>query len=265
MYDMELELIRKIAKDLYEAEMSHSKIEKLTVAYPGITVDDAYRIQLEANQLKEAAGDVIVGKKIGLTSNAMRKRAGIKEPDYGTLFAGNMHSTEVPLSMKDLVQPLVESEIAFVLKKDLRGPAVTPAEVLAATEGIMCAFEIVDCRYTDFKVGLPDTIADNASCGKIILGTKLVPVDNLDMRTIGLVLERNGEVIDLSASASVMGNPAEAVAWLANKISAFGMYLKAGEIVMSGSFTDTHPVEPGDNFAAYFGNGVGNVKIKFTE
>jgi 2-keto-4-pentenoate hydratase len=256
--------IREIGAQLFDAEVNHKKIEKLSVAYPGITVDEAYRIQLEAVKLKTEAGQSIVGKKIGLTNLVMQKTLGISEPDYGHVLDSNMASADVPLSMSKLIQPQIESEIAFILKHDVQGPGVTAAAIMAATEGIVAAFEIVDCRYQDMKIALQDTVADNASCGAIILGSRIVSVKDLDLRTIGLVLEKNGEIIDMGASAAVLGSPAASVAWLANKIAAYGVTLKAGEIIMSGSFTNTHKISAGDSFIASFG-GVGSVKAFFRD
>lgn len=256
--------IKKVAKQLIEAEKNAGKIEKLSVTYPGITIDEAYRIQLAAVEEKVKGGQTIIGKKIGLTNFEMQQALGISEPDYGHLLSDHLAAQDIPLSMSKMVQPQMEAELAFVLDKDIQGPGVTPAQVMAATRGVIASFEIVDSRFTDIKISLQDTIADNASCGKIILGSTLVPIENMDMRTIGLVLERNGKIINTAASATVLGNPAAAVAWLANKISAYGIGLKAGEIIMSGSFTNIVKIEEGDTFAAHFG-GVGSVKASFVK
>ncbi|MDL2272867.1 2-keto-4-pentenoate hydratase [Desulfovibrio sp. OttesenSCG-928-I05] len=261
---MNEQTIASIAQALCDAEKSSLTIEKLSVAYPGITVEDAYKIQLEAVKLKEKQGQVIVGKKIGLTNLVMQKAMGITEPDYGHVMDANMAAQDVPLSMSTLVRPSIEAEIAFVLGRDIKGPGITAATVMAAAEGILASFEIVDCRFHDSKIALADTIADNASCGRIILGSRMIPLEGIDLRTIGLVLEKNGTIIDMGVSAAVLGSPAASVAWLANKIASFGVYLKAGEVIMSGSFTNIHPISAGDNFTAHFG-GVGSVKASFVE
>lgn len=257
--------IKKIAADLYNAEKTAGKIEKLSVAYPGTTVEEAYEIQLEVVDMKLADGDTIVGKKIGLTNMEMRRTSGIPEPDYGHIMASSMVSQDELQDYSKFVQPHIEAELAFVLGEDLKGPGITEAQVMAATKGIIASFEIVDCRYTDMKISLADTVADNASCGKIILGSKIVPIENVDLRTIGLVLEKNGLPFGFGASAAVAGNPANAVAWLANKLSNYGVYLKAGEVIMSGSFTNLFPIAPGDSFYAHFGNDVGSVKVTFSK
>lgn len=261
---MNEQTMQAIAEALYKAEKEHGKIEKLSVSHPEITVDEAYRIQLKVMEKKIADGQTVVGKKIGLTNLTMQKAIGITEPDYGNLLDGHMAMQDVPISMSTLVQPQIESELAFVMARDVQGPGVTAGAILSAVAGVMASFEVVDCRYTDMKISLADTVADNASCGRIILGSRLVPVENLDMRTIGLVLEKNGQIIDTAASATVLGSPAASVAWLANKIASYGIGLKAGDIVMSGSFTNVHPIAAGDNFMAHFG-GVGCVKVSFCE
>jgi 2-oxopent-4-enoate hydratase len=261
---MNEQTMQSIANSLYNAEMAHTKIEKLSVSHPGVTVDEAYRIQLKVLEKKLTDGQSLVGKKIGLTNLAMQKAIGITEPDYGNLLDGHMAMQDAPLSMSALIQPQIEAELAFVMARDVRGPGVTAGTIMAAAAGVMASFEIVDCRYTDMKISLADTVADNASCGKIILGSTLVPLTGLDLRTIGLVLEKNGQIIDTAASAAVLGSPAASVAWLVNKISAYGISLRAGDIVMSGSFTNVHPIAAGDSFMAHFG-GVGCVKVSFTD
>jgi 2-keto-4-pentenoate hydratase len=186
----------------------------------------------------------------------------INEPDYGHVFDAQMAAQDVPIRVGELIQPHIEAELAFVLHRDVKGPGVTEATVMAATAGIMAAIEVVDIRYKDMKIALQDTVADNAACGRIVLGSRLVPIDGMDLRTIGLVLEKNGQILDTGVSASVLGNPAAAVAWLANKMAAFGVPLKAGELIMSGSFTSMYPVAAGENYTAYFG-GIGSVKASF--
>ena len=188
----------------------------------------------------------------------------INEPDYGHVFDAQMAAQDVPIRVGELIQPHIEAELAFVLHRDVKGPGVTEATVMAATAGIMAAIEVVDIRYKDMKIALQDTVADNAACGRIVLGSRLVPIDGMDLRTIGLVLEKNGQILDTGVSASVLGNPAAAVAWLANKMAVSGVSLKAGEVIMSGSFTRMYPVAAGENYTAHFG-GIGSVKTSFVE
>jgi 2-keto-4-pentenoate hydratase len=255
--------IRTLAEMLLAAEKNRKPIPPLTQTDPGITVDEAYRIQLRIMETKKSSGQVVVGKKIGLTSVAMQAMLGVKEPDYGHILNGMvvMEGEKVPAA--DLIQPRIEGELAFVLKEDLKGPGVTMTEVLRCSEGVIPALEIIDSRVTDWKIKLPDTVADNASSARIVLGGKITPVLGLDLRTVGMVLEKNGEVAATAAGAAVLGHPAQAVAWLADKLAAYGISLRKGEVILSGSLTGAIPVAAGDFIRADFGV-LGDVKIKFT-
>jgi 2-keto-4-pentenoate hydratase len=169
-----------------------------------------------------------------------------------------------PVSMKNLIQPRLESEICFLLKRDLKGPGVTTAEVLAATAGVMASFELIDSRYQNWKMKIQDTVGDNASNAGVVLGGKLTPVKDLDLRLIGLVLEKDGEILATAAGAAVWGNPAQSVAWLANKLGEYGISLHAGEFIMSGSLTAAFDVKAGSNFRATF-DRLGPVSVRFTD
>lgn len=254
--------IKTLADMLLKAEQTRQPIGPITETDPGVTIDNAYRIQLRVMELKQAAGQVVVGKKIGLTSLAMQNMLGVNEPDYGHILNGMvvMEGDKIPVG--NLIAPRIEGEIAFVLKEDLRGPGVTMTEVLRCSEGVIPALEIVDSRIRDWKIKLTDTVADNASSALIVLGDILSPVQALDLRTVGMVMEKNGEVISTAAGAAVLGHPAQAVAWLANKLSAYGISLKKGEVVLSGALAAAVPFVAGDFFRADFGF-LGDVKIKF--
>ena len=254
--------IKTLADMLLKAEQTRQPIGPITETDPGVTIDNAYRIQLRVMELKQAAGQVVVGKKIGLTSLAMQNMLGVNEPDYGHILNGMvvMEGDKIPVG--NLIAPRIEGEIAFVLKEDLRGPGVTMTEVLRCSEGVIPALEIVDSRIRDWKIKLTDTVADNASSALIVLGDILSPVQALDLRTVGMVMEKIGEVISTAAGAAVLGHPAQAVAWLANKLSAYGISLKKGEVVLSGALAAAVPFVPGDFFRADFGF-LGDVKIKF--
>jgi 2-oxopent-4-enoate hydratase len=258
---MDKDTIKKLAVELYEAEKTGKPIATISDSY-NISNDEAYEIQLAGMALREADGHQIVGKKIGLTSKAMQNALGVFEPDYGYIADYMMAYEGDPLSLTELIAPKVEPEIAFVLKEDLTGPGVTVADVLRATAGIMPAIEIIDSRVKDWKIKIQDTIADGASIGRVVLSGKLTPLDNLDMRYMGLVLEKNGEVIATAAGAAVLGHPANAVAWLANKLANYGISLKKGDIIMSGSFTAACPVVAGDNVTCHFDH-IGSVAVRF--
>ncbi|CEP66485.1 Fumarylacetoacetase, C-terminal [Moorella glycerini] len=251
-----------IATELLAAEASCRPIEPLTATYPDLTVEDAYRIQLAGIEIKKARGSKVIGKKIGLTSKAMQQLLGVNEPDYGHLLDNMLLLEGEPCRREELLLPRVEGELAFILKDTLKGPGVTIADVFRATEGIMPAFEIVDSRIRDWKIKLPDTIADNASSARLVLGSRMVPIKDLDLRLIGMVLEKNGEVVSSGAGAAVWGHPAAAVAWLANKLAAFDIALEAGEIILSGAVTAAENASAGDVFTVSF-HGLGSLSLKF--
>lgn len=260
---MDKDRIKTLGDLLLKAEQARQPIDPITETDPGVTVDDAYQIQLRVMELKQKAGQVVVGKKIGLTSLAMQTMLGVSEPDYGHILHGMviMEGSKIPAG--DLIAPRIEGEIAFVLKEDLQGPGVTVADVLRCTEGVVPALEIVDSRIRNWKIKLADTVADNASSALIVLGGILSPLQGLDLRTVGMVMEKNGEVQGTATGAAVLGHPAQAVAWLANKLSAYGIILRKGEVVLSGALTAALPLVAGDFFCANFGP-MGEVKIKFS-
>jgi 2-keto-4-pentenoate hydratase len=255
--------IKTLADMLLTAEVSRKPIAPLTETDPGITVDEAYRVQLRIMEIKKSAGQIVVGKKIGLTSLAMQTMLGVKEPDYGHILNGMVVMEGEKIPAADLIAPRMEGEIAFVLKEDLKGPGVTLTEVIRCTEGVIPALEIIDSRVKDWKIKLPDTVADNASSARIVVGGVLSPLPGIDLRTVGMVLEKNGEVLATAAGAAVLGHPAQAVAWLANKLAAYGIPLRKGELILSGALTAAAPIVAGDFFRADFGL-LGDVKIKFT-
>lgn len=254
--------IDELARMLLEAEEKREPIDPLTKTYPQISIEDAYRIQLKNVDAKIARGEKIVGKKIGLTSKGMQKLFGVNEPDYGHLTDRMIVLEGECIDLRELIQPKIEAEIAFVLKDDLKGPGITPADVLRATEGVMPALEIIDSRIRDWKIKIQDTIADNASSARFVLGGRIVDVRNIDLRLVGLVFEVNGEIISTAAGAAVMGNPVSSVAWLANKLASYGTYLKSGEVILSGSLIAAVDIKPGYIVRATF-DKLGSVTIRF--
>ncbi|MDI6879168.1 MAG: fumarylacetoacetate hydrolase family protein [Desulfitobacteriaceae bacterium] len=253
---------RDIAEMLAKAENERKPLEQLTAIYPGLTIQDAYKIQLEGIAMKLTQGRKIIGKKIGLTSKGMQKLLGVNEPDYGHLLDNMLILEGEACRREELLLPKVEGELAFILKDKLKGPGVTIADVLRATAGVMPAFEIVDSRIRDWKIKLPDTIADNASSARLVLGSRLVPVQDLDLRLIGMVLEKNGEMVSSGAGAEVWGHPAASVAWLANKLAEFDIALEAGEIILSGAVTAAETAAAGDVFTLSF-DGLGSLNLRF--
>ncbi|WP_018085010.1 2-keto-4-pentenoate hydratase [Desulfurispora thermophila] len=256
--------IEEWAERLLQAEETGVPTEPLTAAWPEIDIPTAYQVQLKVIEHKCARGQRVVGMKIGLTSRAMQQMLGVYEPDYGHILDSMVLLEGEPVRLSRLIQPKVEAEIAFVLRERLTGPGVTVADVLRATAGVLPALEIIDSRIRDWKIKIQDTIADNASSAAIILGGKFMSVEGLDLRLLGLVLEKDGEVFATGAGASVLGHPAAAVAWLANAVACYGLSLEPGMVVLSGSFTQAVAVSPGSVIRASFDH-LGSVTAKFID
>ena len=255
-------LIEQLGDELYGALKACQVLDPLSSRHPDITIEDAYAIQQRLIARRLDAGERVVGKKIGVTSQAVMNMLGVFQPDFGILLDGMVYNEGQPIEARTLIQPKAEGEIAFVLKKDLMGPGVTAADVMAATEGVMACFEIVDSRIRDWKIQIQDTVADNASCGVFVLGDRLVDPRDVDLATCGMVLEKNGEIVATGAGAAALGHPANAVAWLANTLGRLGMGLKAGEVVLSGSLGIMVPVQAGDSLRVTIG-GIGGCSVRF--
>lgn len=254
--------VEDLAEELLQAWGTRVPVDPLTERFPALTLAQAYEIQLAGIRRRLEGGRRVVGKKIGLTSKAMQDLLGVHEPDYGHLLDDMVVPNGQAVPMSRLLQPRCEGEIAFLLKRDLVGPGVTVAEVLAATEAVLPALEIVDSRVRDWRIQIQDTVADNASSALLVLGDKLTPVHGLDLRLVGMVLEKNGQVAATGAGAAVLGHPAAAVAWLANELGEFGVALKAGEVVLSGALTAALPIAAGDAFRVEF-DRLGSASIRF--
>ncbi len=254
--------IKEWAARLRQAEQSRSVLAPLTATIPGLTVADAYAIQVAIIEAKKKEGAKVVGKKIGLTSQAMQRMLNVDQPDYGHILDGMIVPDGGEFPVRELIQPKIEPEIAFILDRDLKGPGVTPIQVLAAARFVVPALEIIDSRIEGWKIKLCDTIADNASSARVVLGGTPRRVDQVDLKLIGMVLEKNGQVVQTGAGAAVLGHPANAVAWLANAIGEYGVALQAGEVVMPGAISAAVDVAAGDLLQASFG-GLGTVSVRF--
>jgi len=259
---MQAQLIEQLGTELYQALVDAKTVKPLTDRHPDISIEDAYQIQQQLMKLRLAAGERVIGKKIGVTSKAVMNMLGVYQPDFGYLTDGMVYNEGQAIPMARLIQPKAEGEIAFVLKKTLKGPGISSADVLAATEGVMACFEIVDSRIQDWKIKIQDTVADNASCGVFVLGDRLVDPRDVDLNTCGMVLEKNGDIVATGAGAAALGAPANAVAWLANTLGRLGIALEAGEVVMSGSLAIMVPVAAGDNLRVSVG-GIGSCSVRF--
>jgi 2-keto-4-pentenoate hydratase len=255
--------IQQAADALWAAEKGAYQIPMISIDHPEMTIDDAYAIQLKNVERHLAEGDRLVGMKIGLTSKGMQKLLGVDVPDYGHLTDRMLLLEGQLCPAAELNQPKVEGELAFCLKKTLKGPGITLAHVYDATDYVVPALEIVDSRIKDWKIKLVDTIADNGSSARLVVGSRMTPIHQVDMRLTGMNLEKNGELVNSGTTAEVWGNPAAAVAWLANQLSAYGIELKAGSIVLAGALTAALPVQAGDTIRASF-SGLGSVSVKFS-
>ena len=259
---MDATLIQTLGDELFQAMRTQTVVEPLTSRHPGITIDNAYHIQQRMLSNRLQAGERIVGKKIGVTSAAVMNMLGVYQPDFGYLLDGMIYNEVQAIVASSLIQPKAEGEIAFILKKDLMGPGISNADVLAATECVMPCFEIVDSRIRDWKIKIQDTVADNASCGVFVLGDCAVDPRRIDLSTCGMVLEKNGDIVATGAGAAALGSPVNAVAWLANTLGRLGIGLKAGEVILSGALAAMSPAKAGDNFRVSIG-GLGSCSVRF--
>ncbi|MGE0387045.1 MAG: fumarylacetoacetate hydrolase family protein [Gammaproteobacteria bacterium] len=261
---MEQTAIDALGDELYTALRERRVVPPLTGRPAPISVDDAYGVSMRMLARREADGERVIGAKIGVTSRAVQDMLGVYQPDFGLLTDRMRHpnGADVPIS-RELIQPRVEGEIAFLLRHDLAGPGVTAAQVLHATEGVLPCFEIVDSRIEGWKIRIEDTIADNASCGLFVTGDTPADPRRVDLPSCTLVLENHGEVIATGAGAAAMGSPLNTVAWLANALGRYGIALRAGDIVLSGSLVPLLPVKPGDRMRVSIA-GVGSAEAWFS-
>lgn len=253
---------RTAAGSLLRAYETAQAIEPLSSTYPDLDLDDAYAIQLDQVASWEAAGRRIAGHKVGLTSLAVQTQLGVNQPDFGHLFEDMFVLSGEPIPAGTFLQPRVEPEIAFVLKEDLSGPGVTIAAAIRAVDFVLGSLEIVDSRIADWKITLVDTVADNASSGGVVLGTKPMRLEDADLRLLGAVMYRNGRIEHTGAGAAVLGSPISSLVWLANTLGRLGTTLKAGQVVLPGAITSLIPARPGDTLTAVFA-GLGAVTARF--
>ena len=255
--------ITQYGDELYEAWLARRTVPPLREREPDITIEDAYRIQERFVARRVAAGETIVGKKIGATSKPVQDFLGVYQPDFGMLTSGMVYQEGDTIDLGSLIQPKAEAELAFVLKEDLQGPGVTAMDVIRATDYVLPCFEIVDSRVTDWNIKIQDTVADNASCGVYVLGRTRGDPRKLDITLAGMLVEKNGELFSTGVGAAVQGSPANAVAWLANTLGTLGIPFKAGEVILSGSQSALVPVADGDELVCTVG-GLGSCRVKFS-
>jgi 2-keto-4-pentenoate hydratase len=257
------ELVEQLGQDLLTAFDTGSAIEPLTSAHPDLTVQDAYRVQRALLNGHARAGRRPAGRKIGLTSPAIQRQLGVDSPDYGVVLDSHVFASGATVSRSGLrmVAPRLEAEVAFILERELRGPGITAAQVRAATRALVPVFELIDSRIRDWRIKLGDTIADNAACLGAVIGAEVAPSDVGSVASLSVRFGRDGEVLQEGDATAVMGDPAAAVAWLANELAQFGEALPAGEPVLSGSFTAAIDAVPG-RYEASFGARLGSVTLE---
>lgn len=246
------------ADDLLNAYSTGTPVPPIIENHPSASLEDAYRIQQAQVQAWASRGDTVRGHKVGLASRAIQAQMGVGQPDFGHLTASMFHLEHNPIAPGTFIQPRIEPETAFVLGRPLHGPGVTMADALRAVEYVVPALEIVDSRIEGWKIGIVDTIADNASSGGVILGSRPRALSDIDLRTMGCTLYVNGELVETGAGGAVLGSPLNSLVWLANTVGALGVTLEAGHVILPGSMTKAVTIAPGDTVVATMA-GLGSV------
>ncbi len=248
--DLPAARLQELADLLWAAQQTRTPCPPLTETEPALSVRDAYAIQRINIRRRETSAygtrQSLLGHKIGLTSHAIQRWLNVSEPDFGCLLESMAIPDGGEVDVSTLLQPRAEGEIAFVLERDLAGPGLTAVDVIDATAYVLPAIEVVDSRVADWKITIADTVADNASAGCFVLGTRPTRLEDLDLTLAGMRLEKNGRVVSTGAGVACLDNPLHAVAWLANTFGRYGTTLRAGEIILSGALGPVTPVAAGD-------------------
>ena len=265
---LETSIHTALARELYAAQRSRVQLEQFSRRYPGMTIEDSYAIQQAWMALECAGGRRVIGHKVGLTSRAMQLSAQITEPDHGALLDDMVLRDGGEVEAARFIVPRLETELAFILAKPLRGPGVSIFDVLDATAYVTPALELIDARIEQFDRAtraprtVLDTIADNAASAGIVMGGRPVKPDAVDLRWVGALLFKNGVIEESGLGAAVLNHPANGVVWLVNKLAAYGQGLEAGETVLSGSFTRPVACAAGDTVHADYGP-LGSIAVHF--
>jgi 2-oxo-3-hexenedioate decarboxylase len=253
--------VSALAERLENAELNRAPITKITDEFPGLDWDDAYAIQGEIRTRKVSRGVKVAGLKAGLTSQAKMKQMNVSEPVFGFMCDYGSRADGGEVEIDGFIAPRVEAEIAFVTKADIKGPCHI-GTVLQATDFVLPAVEILDSRYENFKFDLISVVADNTSAAGFVTGGNSRRVADIDLRTLGIVLEKNGEIVELAAGAAVLGHPAESIVMLANMLARKGEIIPAGTFIMTGGVTAAVGVERGDHIAVRYQH-LGSVSMRF--
>ncbi|MFM2328808.1 MAG: hypothetical protein RLZZ494_911, partial [Pseudomonadota bacterium] len=254
--------IEQLAAHVESAELEARDITKITDDFPHMDWEDAYAIQDEIRRRKEARGNKTVGLKAGLTSFAKMKQMGVETPCFGFVSDYMARPDGGEIKTSELIHPKVEAEICIVTKAPLKGPGCHVGTVMAAIDFVLPAVEIIDSRYRDFKFDLKSVIADNTSASRFVIGGRPRNIEALDLRTLGVVLEKNGQIVAMAAGAAVLGHPAAAVAMMANHLGARGQEIPAGTFIMTGGVTEAIAVAAGDSVNVRF-QDLGSVSMRF--
>lgn len=265
---IDAQLATELAERIAEAERTRTPTKQISQLHPEFTIDDAYAIQLAGVALAERSGRVVRARKIGLTSKVMQDAVGITEPDHGVIYDDMFHSHGDTIPFDRFIAPRLEVELAFVLGRDLAGPGCTIDDVLDATDYVTPAIEILDARIemrdpdTGSTRTIVDTISDNAADAGIVVGERRFGPRDLDLPWVCAVLRRNGVIEESGVAAAVLDHPATGVAWLADRLAARGITLRAGELLLAGSFTRPIWVARGDEYVADYGP-LGTIAFRF--
>ncbi|MGV0715251.1 fumarylacetoacetate hydrolase family protein [Mycolicibacterium sp. XJ662] len=254
--------VGELADRLWRAECDRTPIEPLTDSRPDLTLADAYAIQAHNVRRRVHAGRAIRGCRLGRTSQPRQDILGVAEPDFGMLIDDMFVDDGNVVAFETFLQPRVVAEMAFLLSDDLVGPGVTTADALSAIGGVLPVLELVDSRIADWRVRLADTVADNASSGRVVLGSRATPATGIDLRLVGLLLYRNGVAIESGAGAAALGNPLRCLTWLANRLLPPQRGLRRGDIVLSGPLHRLVPARPNDVYEVEFAH-LGTVTVQF--
>ena len=254
--------ISDISQELYTALVDKKTLIPITTEFPNFSIDDAYEVSKQFLAKRINNGEKVIGKKIGVTSKVVQEMLGVHQPDFGFLTDAMQVQNGSQVDLASLIQPRAEAEIAFILSESLNGPGITRDDVISATSAIVPCFEIVDSRINNWEIKIQDTIADNASCGIFCLSEAYVDPKKFDLALLEASVFKNGNQISSGLGSAVQGNPAEAVAWLANTLGNYGISLDEGDIILSGSLVPLEPIISGDQFSMEIA-GIGRCNLNF--
>jgi 2-keto-4-pentenoate hydratase len=256
------DMVNALAARLLAAEAACAPIDPIAADLGTKDVASAYAVQAEVTRRGLAGGRRLVGRKIGLTSKAVQQQLGVDQPDYGALFADMEIATGGEVRTAGLIQPRIEAEIAVVLDRDLPEQDVTIGELMRAVAFVVPALEIVDSRIKDWKINLLDTVADNGSSARFVLGAAPKRLTDLDLEACGMAMTRNGEIVSVGSGAACLGHPLKAALWLARAMSAAGHSLRAGDVVLTGALGPVSPATSGEFYEARI-SGFAPVNVRF--